>query len=134
MSAGLVILILKVAVITVTVLLAASLVAVWRGNYRLHGQINLVFFVLTMMALIGLEVGARILNPEMFADYFERKNAQGELRIHLSFSLPAACLLPLMLYTGWRRQRRLHLILGWIFLGFWIGTFITGIFFLPHEW
>src|SRR5688572_21491721 len=50
-----IILILKIAVSTVTLLLLASLVALARGNYRLHGRINLVFFILTVSAVIGFE-------------------------------------------------------------------------------
>ena len=46
-----VILTLKVAVAAVTVLLLASLVALARGQYRLHGRINLVFFTLTLAAV-----------------------------------------------------------------------------------
>lgn len=134
MSAGLVILILKVAVIAVTALLLASLVALWRGNYRLHGQINLVFFILTLIALLGLEVVARLLHPEMFDEYFAQDpQAKSALIVHLSFSLPAAVLLPFMYYTGWKRKRKIHLGLAWIFLVLWTGTFITGVFFLPHQ-
>jgi len=50
MNAAVVILVLKVAVIAVTVLLVASLTALARGNIRLHGRINYVFFVLTLGA------------------------------------------------------------------------------------
>jgi hypothetical protein len=38
-----------------------------------------------------------------------------------------------MLLTGVRRQRRLHIGLGMVFLVLWTGTFITGVFFLPHQ-
>jgi uncharacterized membrane protein YozB (DUF420 family) len=133
LHAGTVILILKIAVIAVTVLLAASLAALWRGNYRLHGRINVVFFVLTLTALLGLEVVARVLDPEMFGEHFQRHQAEDALWTHLAFSLPSAGLLLLMLPTGWYHQRRLHIVLGLVFLGFWTGTFITGVFFLPHT-
>jgi hypothetical protein len=122
---------LKVAVAAVTVLLAASLLALARGNYRLHGRINTVFFALTLTALVGLEVIVRLLRPEMFEDYFARTGALAALQIHLAFSLPAAVVLLGMLYTGWRGPRRLHIALGIAFLVLWTGTFITGIFFLP---
>ena len=56
MNAGLVILVLKVAVVAVTVLLAGSLVALACGRYRLHGRINIAFFALTLAALVGLEL------------------------------------------------------------------------------
>jgi uncharacterized membrane protein YozB (DUF420 family) len=127
-----VILVLKVAVAAVTVLLLASLVALWRGNYRLHGRINIVFFTLTLAALVGLEVVARLLEPEMFKDYFEEHGAWTALTVHLCFSVPAAVLLPFLLFTGLRRRRFLHLNLAVLFLVLWTGTFITGVFYLPH--
>jgi uncharacterized membrane protein YozB (DUF420 family) len=123
-----VILALKVAVGAVTCLLAAALVALARGNYRLHGRINTVFFVLTLIALVSLEVLVRLVDPHVF-DYFDEDMRQ-RLRVHLCFSLPAAALLPLMLYTGLTHRRRWHLSLAAVFGVFWIGTFVTGIFFL----
>ena len=45
-----------------TVLLAASLTALARGNIRLHGRINYVFFALTLIALLGPVSGAHF-NP-----------------------------------------------------------------------
>jgi uncharacterized membrane protein YozB (DUF420 family) len=126
-----VILALRVAVAVVTVLLAAALVAVARGNIRLHGRINLVFSVLTLTALLGLELVARVLAPGAFVEYFaaypERRQA---LYVHLSFAVPAAILLPLMLYTGLGRRRAWHLTLAVLFGLLWLGTFITGTFFL----
>ena len=106
LTAGNVILALKIAVSAVTVLLLTSLVALLRGNIRLHGRINTVFFVLTITALVGLEVVARILQPDLFNQFFDDTKAWTALYVHLSFSLPAAVLLPFMLYTGWRRKRR----------------------------
>jgi hypothetical protein len=131
-TAGTVILVLKIAVIAVTVLLLCSLAALARGQYRLHGRINTVFFVLTLVALVGLEVVARVLDPNLFASYFEYHQAQTALRVHLSFSMPAAVLLPFMLITGWRRRRTWHVALAIVFLVLWTGTFVTGVFFLPH--
>src|SRR6266478_8188192 len=58
-----VILTLKVAVSVVTLIFLSSLVALARGQYRLHGRINMVFFSLTVVALLGLEVVARIIDP-----------------------------------------------------------------------
>lgn len=133
MQAGIVILILKIAVITVTGLLIASLWALWRGNIRLHGRINIVFFVLTLAALLGLEVIARVLYPPIFKQHFEQHNAETALTIHLWFSIPSALLLLVMLPTGWRRYRRIHIGLGIVFLCLWVGTFITGVFFLPDS-
>lgn len=132
-SAEIVILILKVAVIAVTVLLLASLVALYRGNYWLHGRINIVFFILTLSALVGLEVIVRLIDPDIFVIYFERTNAESALWIHLMFSLPSAAVLPFMLITGTRRMRKVHIAIGCLFLVLWTGTFITGVFFLPHH-
>lgn len=131
MNAGLVILILKIAVSAVTVLLCASLLALVRGRYRLHGRINIVFFVLTVSALIGLEFIVRWLSPESFDDYFATPGAREALHVHLAFSVPAAFLLGLMLLTGTRHLRGLHIGLGVVFLILWTGTFITGVFYLP---
>lgn len=123
-----VILILKVAVAAVTCLLAASVTAIALGNVRLHGRINIVFFVLTLTAVLGLEVLVRVIDPHLF-DYFSEEQKQ-RLLIHLCFSVPAALLLPFMLFTGLRHWRTVHLTLAAIFSFFWIGTFVTGIFFL----
>jgi hypothetical protein len=133
MNAGYVILILKIAVVTVTVLLIASLVALARGKYRLHGQINTVFFFLTLAALLGLEGIARLLSPALFSQYLEDHHAMHMLRIHLAFSMPSALLLFLMLATGKMHRRSWHIGLGVLFLALWTGTFITGVFYLPHE-
>jgi len=132
LTAPLVILTLKIAVIAVTLLLLTSLLAVWRGQYRLHGRINIAFFTLTLTALLGLEVVARLLEPEMFKEYFEEHDAWTALTVHLCFSIPAAVLLPFLLLTGLRRRRLLHLNLAVLFLVLWTGTFITGVFYLPH--
>jgi hypothetical protein len=132
-TAGTIIFILKIAVISVTLLLLGSLLALAKKNYRLHGRINIVFFVLTLLALVGLEMIARVLDPALFAAYFESHQAQGALRVHLSFSMPSAALLPFMLLTGLRRRRAWHVGMAMIFLVLWAGTFITGVFFLPHA-
>ena len=124
---------LKVAVITVTLLLLASLVALARGNYRLHGRINRAFFVLTLSALVGLEVIARILEPDLFEKFIADREAERALLIHLTFSMPAALILPFMLYTGLKHKRKVHLALAMVFSILWTGTFVTGVFFLPHR-
>ncbi len=125
---------LKVAVSAVTVLLLASLLALARGNFRLHGRINTVFFVLTLTALVSLEIVVRILQPEIFENYFRAdEDLRAAFTVHLSFSLPAALVLLAMFYTGWKRKRNLHIGLGIFFLVLWAGTFVTGIFFLPHS-
>ena len=63
LTAEAVILTLKIAVVAVTVLLACSLAALASGNYRLHGRINLVFFILVLAALLGLEMVAHVVQP-----------------------------------------------------------------------
>ncbi|MFO0969420.1 MAG: hypothetical protein U0793_28010 [Gemmataceae bacterium] len=131
--AGTLILILKIAVILVTLLLVGSLLALARGRYVLHGRINVVVVLLTLAALLGLEVIARLLYPDIFTDFLERHNATQALWTHLAFSLPSAVLLPFMLLLGFRHKRSLHVGLGILFLVLWTGTFITGVFFLPHT-
>jgi hypothetical protein len=126
-----VILTLKIAVLAVTLLLALSLLVLLRGNYRLHGRINLVFMILTLTAVLGLEFVVRVADPTLF-DYFDA-NTRRSLLIHLCFSVPSAMLLPVMYLTGRLRVRRLHLTLAWLFGALWIGTFVTGIFWLPHN-
>jgi uncharacterized membrane protein YozB (DUF420 family) len=131
MDGPFVIVILKVAVGLVTLLLLLSLVALVRGNVRLHGRINLVFATLTLTAVLGLELLVRVINPELFR-YFSPETLHA-LRVHLCFSVPSALLLPVMLYTGLKHHRNVHLALAVFFSVLWIGTFITGIFFLPHD-
>ncbi len=129
-----VILTLKVAVFAVTVLLVCSLAALARGNYRLHGRINVVFFTLSLMAVLGLELVARVLIPQAFETYITRNPSVHEaLQTHLWFSVPSTFLMPAMLYTGLKGHRIVHLAFAALFAVLWTGTFITGIFFLPHN-
>ncbi len=125
------ILILKIAVGSVSVILAASIVALLRKNYRLHGRINLVFMILTLAAVFGLEFLIRVQDPKMF-DYFDDATRR-VMAIHLCFSVPAAVLLPIMYFTGKTGRRQTHYVLAAVFSVCWIGTFITGIFYLPHH-
>jgi len=128
-----VILILKVAVCAVTVLLLSSLVALAAGRVQLHGRINLVFFILTLATVLGFEMLIRFVQPEL-ADYIKKVPLLWQrLQIHLCFSVPTTLLLPVMLYTGLRRHRKVHLSLACVFGLLWLGTFITGVFFLPHT-
>lgn len=128
-----VILALKVAVAAVTVLLLASLVAVARGQYRLHGRINVVFFTLTLAALLAFELVIRVIDPAVFDYISASEDLRQALNVHLCFAVPSALLMPAMLYTGLRRHRRVHLVLAALFGLLWIGTFVTGVFFLPHT-
>lgn len=124
---------LKVAVAAVTVLLLASLIALWKGQYRLHGRINLAFFILTLGAVLGFEMVIRMIEPSIF-DYIKNNpELNNALGVHLCFSVPALLLMPAMLYTGLTRRRSGHLILALLFGIAWAGTFITGIFFLPNT-
>ncbi len=126
-----VILTLKIVVGGVTLIFLTSLIALARGQYHLHGRINMVFFVLTMIALLSLELVVRIIDPSIF-DYFDERTRQ-ILTVHLCFSLPSAAIMPLMLFTGLTHRRRWHLTLATVFAVLWIGTFVTGVFFLPHA-
>jgi hypothetical protein len=126
-----VILTLKIAVAAVTMLLLASLIALATGRRRLHGQINFYFFILTLAAVLGLELLIRFVNPGVF-DYLDA-DARRMLRIHLCFSVPSAILLPVMYFTGRTGRRRVHIGLAIVFAILWTGTFVTGIFFLPHA-
>jgi uncharacterized membrane protein YozB (DUF420 family) len=128
-----VILTLKVAVAGVTVLLLASLVALVRGNTRLHGRINVVFFALTAATLVGFELLIRVIRPDLFAYFEADAELSRRLRVHLCFSVPAALLMPVMLWTGLTHRRRIHLFLAGVFGALWAGTFVTGVFFLPHN-
>src|SRR5262249_5807026 len=123
----------KIAVAAVTILLLASLVALARGNYRLHGRINLAFFTLTLVALLGFELIIRVIEPRIF-DYINvHEQLREALNIHLCFAIPSALLMPAMLYTGLSHRRGPHLVLACVFGILWVGTFVTGIFFLPHS-
>src|SRR5260370_17615689 len=126
-----VILTLKIAVLAVTLLFLASLLALYRGNYWLHGRINIAFFILTVTAVPALEVVVRMIKPDLF-NYFNA-DTRRLLTIHLCFSMPSAVVMPLMLWTGLSHRRRLHLTLAALFSVLWTGTFVTGIFFLPHT-
>ncbi len=128
-----VILTLKVAVVTVTVLLVASVVAIARGNRRLHGRLNVIFFTLTLITLLGFEVLIQLIRPDVF-DYFKQhEDLLRLLRIHLCFSIPSAIVMPAMLYTGLTHRRKLHLTLAVLFAILWTGTFVTGVFFMPLQ-
>jgi Ni/Fe-hydrogenase subunit HybB-like protein len=131
LAPGDVILTLKVAVATVTLLLVASLVALAAGRPRWHGRLNTVFFALTAATVLGFEVVIRLVRPDLTAGFTpEQREA---LSVHLGFALPAAVLLPAMLFTGRRRYKSVHRALAVVFLVLWAGTFVTGVFFLPHS-
>jgi hypothetical protein len=122
--------ILKIAVGAVTVLLLASLVALALGRKRLHGRINVWFFILTMTAVLGFEIVVRFLNPAFTAGFSAEQMQL--LYTHLCFSVPAAIVLPFMLFSG-KTHRSWHVTLSFLFVVLWIGTFVTGIFYLPSS-
>ncbi len=125
-----IILTLKVLVSAVTILLSAAIVAVATGRKKLHGRLNTLFFVLTMTTVIGFELLLR-LGTDVTSTF--SPEARQALRIHLCFAIPSATLLPVMMWSGATGRRRLHLPLAAVFLVLWGGTFVTGVFFLPHE-
>jgi hypothetical protein len=124
-----IILTLKVLVAAVTVLLTASLVALITRRPRLHGQINTVFFVLTMLTVVGFEILLQFVNVKETFDI----EARTALRTHLWFAIPSAILLPVMLYTGRTGRKSTHIAFAALFGVMWAGTFVTGIFYLPHS-
>lgn len=126
-----VILTLKVAVGAVTVLLVASLVALVRRRPDWHGRINTVFFALVLTTVFAFEVVIRFVLPDLTAGFTSEQRRA--LSIHLGFSVPAAALLPAMLYTGKRQWKTGHRLLSVLFAALWTGTVVTGIFFLPHA-
>lgn len=121
---------LKIAVGAVTVIFVASLAALASGRKRLHGRINVVFFVLTLSAVLGLELIIRFATPNFTAGF--SPDDKQALFIHLCFSIPAAIVLPFMLFSG-KTHRTWHVKLAILFSALWIGTFVTGIFYLPSS-
>lgn len=125
--------VLKVAVTAVTLLLGVSMVALWMGKPRWHGRINAMCLALTYATLGGLEVLIRIIQPDVFDFIVSDPEKLLRLRIHLFFAIPSAILLPVMLYTGYRGPRKVHLVLGIAFGLLWLGTWVTGVLGLPHD-
>jgi uncharacterized membrane protein YozB (DUF420 family) len=131
-----IILVLKIAVSAVTLVLLAALWALARGNLRLHGRINLVFFVLTMTAVLIFEGLIRFgpsIEPGWSVTEGWSDHELWALRVHLCFVIPLMVVLPAMLFTGLRRWRRWHLTLAGVFSVLWLGMLVTGIGFLPHR-
>ncbi len=124
-----IILTLKVLVAAVTAVLLASLAALAAGRPRLHGRLNAAFFVLTMSTVVGFEALLQFVDVKSAFDPAARE----ALRVHLCFAVPSAVLVPAMFVTGIRRRKRLHLGLSAVFSALWTGTFVTGVFFLPHS-
>lgn len=125
-----IILTLKVLVSAVSLLYAAAVIAILLNRKKLHGRLNTAFFFLTMTTVVGFELLLRI-GIDVAATFSDE--ALQALRIHLCFAVPSAILLPLMMLSGVRHWKKLHVATGVLFTLFWIGTFITGVFFLPHA-
>ena len=124
-----IILTLKVLVAAVTALLVASLVALALGRPKWHGRINTAFFVLTMSTVVGFEVLLQFIDVSATFD----DEARRALRVHLWFAVPSAVLLPVMLFTGKTKRKAAHVAFAAAFAIMWMGTFVTGVFFLPHA-
>jgi uncharacterized membrane protein YozB (DUF420 family) len=125
-----IILTLKILVCAVTILFVTALVVLRLGKQKLHGRINLAFGTLTLLTVFGFELLIR-LGTNITSQFSDE--ARSALRIHLVFSVPSAILLPIMMFTGVRHRRSLHVLLGIAFAILWLGTFVTGVFFLPHH-
>lgn len=134
MTAPLLIIFLQGAVLAVTVLLAAALVALALGRRTLHGKLNTIFFVLAVTTVFGLEVVVRIVWPHLSAEFFDPAGPYRQpLLVHLCFSVPATIILAAMMYTGRYRHGATHRALSGLFLILWIGTVVTGVFYLPNS-
>ncbi len=129
----LVILSLKIAVGAVTILLCFSLLALSMGKVKVHGKINLLFFILTLATLLIFEVFIRMIDPTLFKSLWQNPELAKSLKIHLCFAVPSAVLMGLMLFTGLKQKKILHTRVAILFLICWMGTFYTGIFWLPNK-
>jgi hypothetical protein len=121
---------LKVLVTAVTLVFAAAIAAIASGRKKLHGRLNTLFFALTATTVVGFEV---LLRAGVDVSSTFSPETRQALRIHLGFALPAALLMPLMLWSGATGRRRLHLPLAVAFTLLWAGTVYTGLVTLPHR-
>lgn len=122
-----IILTLKVLVVAVTLLLLASLVALAQKRPHRHGQINTVFFILTLLTVAAFEGVLQWVDVSATFDDAARQ----ALRVHLGFAIPAALILPALFLSGKMRKKTLHVALAVVFSILWTGTVITGLG-LPH--
>ncbi len=130
MSGPAIILTLKVLVSVVTVLFAAAVWAIATKRKKLHGRINTVFFVLTLTTVVGFELLLRLQGN--VTEHFSPAQRQA-LLIHLCFAVPSAVLLLVMMGSALLKWKRFHVACGVLFTVLWLGTFVTGVFFLPHD-
>ena len=125
-----IILTLKVLVVAVSVIFAAAVVSIALGRKKLHGRLNTAFFILTMTTVVGFEILLRCF-VDVSATFSDE--ARQALRVHLYFAVPSAILLPVMMFLGVKKWVTMHVACGVLFTLLWIGTFVTGVFFLPHD-
>lgn len=125
-----IILTLKVLVTAVTVLFAVAVWAIATGRKKLHGRINTAFFILTLTTVVGFELLLRF-GVEVATTFTDVEREA--LRIHLFFAVPAAVALLLMMGSALLKWKRFHVGCGLVFAALWLGTFVTGVFFLPHS-
>lgn len=125
-----IILTLKVLVSAVTVLFAAAVWAIATGRKKLHGRINTAFFALTLTTVIGFELLLRF-GVEVSTTFTDAEREA--LKVHLCFAIPAAVLLLVMMVSALLKWKRFHVACGVVFAALWLGTFVTGVFFLPHT-
>ena len=111
---------LKVLVCAVTVLFAAAVWAIATGRKKLHGRSNTAFFALTLSTVVGFELLLKFGVEVSTAFTDEERRALG---VHLWFAVPSAVL----------KWKRMHVACGLLFTLLWAGTFVTGVFFLPHA-
>jgi uncharacterized membrane protein YozB (DUF420 family) len=130
MSGPAVILTLKVLVTAVTVLFAVAVWAIATGRKKLHGRVNTAFFTLTLTTVVGFELLLRLQGN--VTDHFTPEQKQA-LLVHLCFAGPSAVLLLVMMATALLRWKKVHVACGLVFAVLWLGTFVTGVFFLPHD-
>jgi uncharacterized membrane protein YozB (DUF420 family) len=129
LSGPVIILTLKVLVSLVSVIFAAALICLALGKIRRHGQLNTLFFILTMTTVLIFELLVRF-GTDISTTFSEE--AKQALYVHLMFSIPATICLPLMMVTGLKHWRRGHITLGIVFTLLWIGTVVTGLM-LPTK-
>jgi hypothetical protein len=130
LSGPTIILTLKILVGVVTLIFAGAVWAIATGRQKLHGYLNLAFTALTLTTVLVFEVLLRL--GTNVTVHFSPAQRQA-LFVHLCFAIPSAVLLPVMYLSGRQHWRKLHVPCAVLFTLVWLGTFITGVFFLPHD-
>jgi hypothetical protein len=126
-----VILLLKFAVGLTTSLLVCSLIALALRRPKVHGWINFTVALLVFVVVLGFELALRFLGINVTSHMDE--TARYALNVHLCFSIPLLPALVMMLVTGRNRWIRWHLASAVVFVVLWMGMFVTGMFYLPHQ-